>query len=112
MFFSTAEFIASTGNSIKGPITNTSDITGRKGKVTTAIASETGEFLADVVNINGIILLYGNFTIFPTEKERQKTTAKNINNGGSNFINSIILPDNNAPWDENIETMARQSSIN
>jgi hypothetical protein len=54
-FFNIVEFIASIGNSIKGPITNTNDIIGCNGNVIIAIASDTGELRADVVKINDII---------------------------------------------------------
>jgi hypothetical protein len=95
--FNIIEFIASIGNSINGPITNTSDTTGCKGNVTTAIANETGELRADVVNINEIIFLNGNFNNFPAKNEKQKMKTKNINNRGNNFINNIMLSSNSLP---------------
>lgn len=45
----TCETQASTGSSINGPITSASAIRGSFGKAVTAIASATGEFLANVV---------------------------------------------------------------
>ena len=51
----TCETKASTGNSINGPITSASAIRGSSGKAVTAIASATGEFLANVVSLD---LLY------------------------------------------------------
>ena len=112
IFLNRTEFIASIGNSINGPITNTKAITGCKGNVIVAIANEIGEFRADVVNSNGIILLKGNFNNFPIKNEKQKIATKNSNNGGNNFINNIVFPSNREPWDENIEIIARQSNIN
>jgi hypothetical protein len=97
IFFNITEFIASIGNSINGPITNTSDITGCRGNVIVAIASETGEFRADVVNINGIIFLKDNFSIFPVKNENKKIIKKNVNNGGNNLTNTITLSSNNDP---------------
>jgi hypothetical protein len=97
MYFNSTEFIASMGNSINGPITNTNDITGCKGNVIVAIANEIGEFRADVVNINGIIVVKDNFNIFPVKNERQKMTEKNSNSGGNNLMNNMVWPSNNAP---------------
>jgi hypothetical protein len=97
ILFNITEFIASTGSSINGPITNTNDITGCEGNVIVAIANETGEFRADVVNINGIMFLNGNFNISPIKNERQKIITKNVNNGGNNFRNNRAFLSNNAP---------------
>ena len=47
----TCDTQASTGNSINGPITSASAIRGSSGKAVTAIASATGEFLANVVKL-------------------------------------------------------------
>lgn len=41
--------MASTGNSIKGPITKASAISGWSGNAVTAIAKATGEFRAIIV---------------------------------------------------------------
>jgi hypothetical protein len=94
------------------PITNTSDITGREGNVIAAIASETGEFRADVVNIRGIISLKGRLAMVPARKERQKRAAKNSGRGGNSFMNKDTLLSNKVPWDANIAIMARQRSMN
>ncbi|MDR0557192.1 MAG: hypothetical protein LBG43_04910 [Treponema sp.] len=80
ILFNITEFIASIGNSINGPITNTKDMTGRKGNVITAIARETGEFRADVVNdvvnINGTVFLKGSPSSLPVKSETQNMTEK------------------------------------
>ena len=80
------------GNTIKGPITNTNDIIGCKGNVMVAIANETGEFRADVVNMRGIIWLNGSFNTLPVKNEQQKITTKKTNKGGNNLTNNIVFP--------------------
>lgn len=96
-FFSIIECIASIGNSINGPITNTNEIIGCEGNVIVAIASEIGEFRADVVKMSGTIFLNGNFNITPVIKAIRKIITKNNSSGGSNFVNNMILPSNNVP---------------
>ena len=60
-FFNMPDVKDKIGNSIKGPITSTNEINGRSGNVATAMASDKGEFLANVVKFNATISFLLNF---------------------------------------------------
>jgi hypothetical protein len=62
--------------SSNGPIASVSNSTGRKGNVIAAMASETGKFRADVVNIRGILSLKASFTTLPVKNVRRKTAIR------------------------------------
>ena len=64
--FSIPDMTDNTGSSISGPITSAREMSGRLGKVTTAMARESGELRASVVKFNATISRLGNFCMRPT----------------------------------------------